>query len=111
MMPKHIVMYTRPGCEDSDAAREFLRKRHFAFHEVNIDENPAGLRFVMSVNEGKERTPTFEVDCRVFHCSPFDPHKLARELGLQREETIGESEPQSAVRRPDSCGIHSPEGY
>ncbi|HVB99549.1 MAG TPA: glutaredoxin family protein [Candidatus Dormibacteraeota bacterium] len=79
---KQIVMYARPGCEDSDAAREFLKRHDLSIEEVNIDENEVALKLVMSVNEGKRRTPTFEVDCRVFHCSPFDPVKLARELGL-----------------------------
>lgn len=82
MTPKHVLMYTRPGCEDSDAAREFLRKRHIRFDEVDIDKSREALEFVMSVNEGKQRTPTFNVDGRTFHCSPVDPRKLARELGL-----------------------------
>ncbi len=83
MPPKHVLMYTRPGCEDSDAAREFLRKHHILFEEVNIDKSREGLEFVMSVNEGKRRTPTLNVDGRAFHCSQFDPRKLARELGLE----------------------------
>lgn len=82
MIPKRIVMYTRADCEDSDAAREFLKKRHIDFEEVDIDRNPEALAFVMSVNEGKRRTPTFNADGRTFHCSEFDPRKLARELGL-----------------------------
>jgi glutaredoxin len=80
MKPRRIVIYTRPECEDSDAAREFLRQHQLAFHEVNIDENPEAFRFVTRVNDGKERTPTFKADCRIFHCSPFDQSKLTREL-------------------------------
>ena len=91
MTLKRILMYTRPGCEDSDAAREFLRAHHITFDEVNIEENREALEFVMSVNEGKERTPTFNVEGRVFHCSHFDPQKLARELGLLNG---GQSKPQ-----------------
>lgn len=82
MTTKRIVMYTRVDCEDSDAAREFLKRRHIPFEEVDIDKNREGLEFVMSVNEGKRRTPTFDVDGRTFHCSQFDSRKLARELGL-----------------------------
>ncbi len=82
MTPRRIVMYTRPGCEDSDAAREFLIRHNLRFEEINIDENPQALRFVMSVNEGKQRTPTFEVDGRIFHCYPYDERKLAYNLGL-----------------------------
>jgi mycoredoxin len=82
MTQHQIVMYTRPGCEDSDAARKFLKRRNIPFVEVNIDKDPTALEFVMKVNEGKKRTPTFKVHGRTFHCSQFDPRKLARELGL-----------------------------
>lgn len=58
MTAKHIVIYTRHGCEDSDAAREFLEQLHLPFEEQDVDENSEALRFVMSVNEGKKRTPT-----------------------------------------------------
>ena len=82
MKPEHIRMYTRVGCEDSNAARDFLETQGVRFEEVDIDTNPVALEFVMRVNEGKQRTPTFEVDGHTFHCSHFDPRKLAGELGL-----------------------------
>lgn len=75
-------MYTRADCEDSDAAREFLKQHQILFEEVDIEKNREALEFVLSVNEGKRRTPTFDVDGRTFHCSQFDPRKLAREVGL-----------------------------
>ncbi len=84
MKPKDIRMYTRVGCEDSSAARDFLREQGVYFEEVDIDQNPEALVFVMSVNEGKQRTPTFDVDGHTFHCSPFNPRKLVHELRLQR---------------------------
>lgn len=89
MAAKHVVMYTRVGCEDSDAAREFLRKQRIDFEEVDIDKKREALEFVMSVNEGKRRTPTFNVDGRTFHCSQFDPRRLARELGLPETAEAG----------------------
>ncbi len=79
---REIRMYTRRTCEDSDAARAFLKARGIPFVEIDIDEDLEALRFVMRVNEGKQRTPTFEVDGRTFHASHFDPEKLKRELGL-----------------------------
>lgn len=82
-------MYTRVGCEDSNAARDFLREHGVRFEEVDVDENPEALAFVMGVNQGKQRTPTFEVAGYTFHCSPFDPQKLVRELGLQRTPQTG----------------------
>jgi glutaredoxin len=91
MTPQRVLMYTRTGCEDSDAARKFLRKHHIRFEEVKIDQSREALEFVMSVNEGKQRTPTFSVDGRTFHCSHFDPQKLARELRLPH---ASETKPQ-----------------
>lgn len=82
MKSQHVRMYTSVGCEDSDAAREFLRSHHIDFEEVNIDQNPEALQFVVNVNQGKRRTPTFDVDGRTFHCSQFDPQRLAQELGF-----------------------------
>jgi glutaredoxin len=67
MTLKRVLMYTRPGCEDSDAAREFLKMHHIQFEEVNIEENPEAMGFVMRVNEGRQRTPTFNFGGRTFH--------------------------------------------
>ena len=84
LKPKHVRMYTRVGCEDSSAARDFLREQGVRFEEVDIDQHSEALAFVMTVNEGKQRTPTFDVDGHLFHCSPFNRQRLVRELGLQR---------------------------
>lgn len=79
-----IRIYTRSWCEDSQAAKEFLRKLHLAFEEVDIEKEPEAARFVEAANGGKRRTPTFDVGGRTFHCSPFDEKKLRRELGLKK---------------------------
>ncbi|HET9180345.1 MAG TPA: glutaredoxin domain-containing protein [Terriglobia bacterium] len=79
-----IRIYTRCWCEDSAEAKKFLEQRHVPFEEIDIEKDPKACEFVMSVNEGKQRTPTFEIDGRTFHCSPFDERKLARELKLER---------------------------
>lgn len=78
-----IRIYTRCWCEDSAEAKKFLEERHVPFEEIDIEKDPTACEFVMSVNEGKQRTPTFEIDGRTFHCSPFDACKLARELKLE----------------------------
>jgi len=75
-------MYTSVNCEDSIAARHFLREQGVHFEEVDIDESAKALAFVISFNEGKRRTPTFDVDGHIFHCSPFDRQKIIRELGF-----------------------------
>ncbi len=61
-----ITMYARPGCEDSDMAREWLRERTIPFSEVNINEDAAAERFVLSVNGGFRSTPTLVFGETVF---------------------------------------------
>lgn len=60
----------------------FLKDRGVPFQEINIERTDGAAEFVIAVNSGKRRVPTFDVDGRTFHCSPYDPQKLARELGL-----------------------------
>jgi len=36
----------------------------------------------MNANGEKRRAPAFEMEGRVFNCSPFDPVVLRRELGI-----------------------------
>ena len=81
-----VRMYTTSWCPDCYRAKRFLSERGVPFDEINIEQTEGALEFVMSANHGKRRVPTFEVNGRTFHCSPYDPHKLMRELGL--EETV-----------------------
>jgi len=90
-------MYTRVGCEDSSAARDFLLKNGVFFEEVDIDRNPEALALVMSVNQGKQRTPTFDIDGHTFHCSPFHARKLSHELGFSPPQQDGKA-PQRTFR-------------
>jgi mycoredoxin len=80
-----VRMYTTTYCGDCVRAKYFLTQRQISIEEINIEKTPGAADFVIRANEGKRRVPTFEVDGRTFHCSPYDPEKLARELGLQRE--------------------------
>jgi len=81
-MSQRIRMYTTQWCGDCFRAKWFLNQRQIPFEEVNIENTPGAVEFVMGANQGKRRVPTFEVDGRTFHCSPYDPDKLSRELGL-----------------------------
>jgi len=81
-----IRIYTTSWCPDCHRAKRFLEERGLSFDEINIEQSEAAVEFVMSVNQGKRRVPTFELNGRTFHCSPYDPRKLIRELGL--EETV-----------------------
>lgn len=80
-----IRIYTTLWCADCHRAKWFLKGRGIAFEEIRIDESEDAMNVVLRANHGKRRVPTFEVNGRTFHCSPYDPHKLARELGLDEE--------------------------
>jgi mycoredoxin len=77
-----IRMYTTQWCPDCCRAKSFLKRHDVSFEEVSIEGTPGAAEFVIRANEGKRRVPTFEVEGRTFHCSPYDPEKLTRELGL-----------------------------
>ena len=82
--PKGTVrIYTTFCCPDCYRAKSFLKQRGVPFEEVNIEDAEGAAEFVINANQGKRRVPTFEVNGRTFHCSPYDPQKLARELGLE----------------------------
>ena len=77
-----IKMYTTTWCGDCRNAKRFLSERGIAYEEINIEEREGAAEYVMSVNGGKRKVPTFEVDGRAFNLSPFDERKLRAELGL-----------------------------
>jgi mycoredoxin len=77
-----IKMYTTTWCGDCRNAKRFLREHGVAFEEINIEEEAGAADYVMQVNDGKRKVPTFEVDGRAFNLSPYDERKLRAELGL-----------------------------
>jgi mycoredoxin len=89
-MSKHIKIYTTTYCADCRRAKWFLSQRQLTFEEINIEEVPGAEAFVTSVNHGKRKVPTFDVGGRTFHCSPYDPEKLGRELEMafQRNDVL-----------------------
>jgi mycoredoxin len=78
----HIKMYTTTWCGDCRNAKRFLAERGIAYEEINIEEQEGAAEYVMGVNGGKRKVPTFEVDGRAFNLSPYDERKLRAELGL-----------------------------
>jgi mycoredoxin len=77
-----ITIYSTSWCGDCRRAKQFLKERGIAFHEVNVDEDPDAEDLVLRVNSGRRKVPTLEVDGRYFACSPFDPYLLAEELKI-----------------------------
>jgi mycoredoxin len=78
----NIKMYTTTRCGDCHNAKRFLKERGVAFVEINIEEAEGAAEYVMEVNQGKRKVPTFEIDGRTFNLSPYDERKLRTELGL-----------------------------
>ncbi len=78
----NIKMYTTRWCGDCRSAKRFLDVRGIAYEEIDLEEREGAAEYVMSVNGGKRKVPTFEVDGRVFNLSPYDERKLRGELGL-----------------------------
>jgi mycoredoxin len=78
-----IKMYTTTWCSDCRNAKRFLKGKGIEFDEINIEETPGAAEYVMSVNNGKRKVPTFEIDGRAFDLSPFDEGRLRSELGLE----------------------------
>jgi mycoredoxin len=83
-MSERVKIYTTEWCPDCRRAKWFLNQRQVPFEEIKIEEAPEAERFVMAANQGKRKVPTFEVNGRTFHCSPYDPEKLDRELCQSR---------------------------
>jgi mycoredoxin len=78
----NIRIYTTSWCPDSRRAKRFLEEHHLPYEEFDIEKDLRAARFVKDANNGKRRVPTFDVDGRVFSCSPFNAQQLEQELGL-----------------------------
>lgn len=78
----NIKMYTTSWCGDCRHAKRFLNQNNIAFEEINIEDTEGAAEYVMSVNNGRRKVPTFEIDGRAFNLSPYDERKLRAELGL-----------------------------
>ena len=55
---KSLIIYSRPDCDDSDHARQYLNDRNVSFSEVNIDVDKDAETFVIFINQGNRVTPT-----------------------------------------------------
>lgn len=77
-----IKMYTTPWCGDCRHAKRFLNEHSIAYEEIDIEQHDGAAEYVMQINGGKRKVPTFEVDGRAFSLSPYDERRLKSELGL-----------------------------
>ena len=78
----NIKMYTTTWCGDCRNAKRFLKEQGISYEEINIEQSEGAAEYVMSLNNGKRKVPTFEIDGRTFNLSPYDKRTLRAELGL-----------------------------
>jgi mycoredoxin len=78
----NIRIYTTSWCPDCRKAKQLLEENNLIFEEIDIEEDLRAAKFVKVANNGKRKVPTFDVDGRVFACSPFNAQDLKQELGL-----------------------------
>ena len=78
----NIRIYTTSWCPACRQAKQFLEERQLPYEEIDIEADLRAAKFVKGANDGKRKVPTFDVDGRVFSCSPFSAQNLKQELGL-----------------------------
>jgi len=78
----NIRIYTRSWCWDCRQAKRLLEEHQLPYEEIDIEADLRAAKFVKQANGGKRKVPTFDVDGRIFSCSPFDAQSLKKELGL-----------------------------
>jgi mycoredoxin len=65
-----------------------MKEQGIAYEEIDIEQTEGAAEYVMSINDGKRKVPTFELDGRVFNLSPFNERKFREELGLRQGRKI-----------------------
>jgi mycoredoxin len=76
-----IKMYTTTWCPDCRMAKKYLDAKGITYQEINIEAEPEAAAFVMSVNAGKRKVPTFLVGEEAFHNSPFSLAVMEEKFG------------------------------
>lgn len=81
----HITVYTTSSCPDCHALKAFLGATGISFTEVNIEDDPEAVEFVMRVNAGKRSVPTVVAGGTAASLSRFSPvkaHEFLARAGL-----------------------------
>jgi mycoredoxin len=76
-----VKMYTTTWCPDCRQAKKYLDAKGIAYEEINVETEPGAAEFVMSVNAGKRKVPTFVVGEDAFHNSPFSLAVMEEKFG------------------------------
>ena len=87
MKRQRIRIYTTSWCGDSFRAKTFLANNGVTFEEIDIEKNENGLQKVIDANEGRRRTPTFEIGGK-FYGNPAIT-ELAKIVGIEQQSSEG----------------------
>ena len=79
-----VKMYTTTWCPDCRNAKRYLDSHGISYEEINIETTPGAAEFVMSVNAGKRKVPTFVVGTDVFHNSPYSNALMEKKFGARQ---------------------------
>jgi len=78
----NVRIYTTSWFADCRQAKRFLEEHQLPYEEFDIETDLGAAKFVKHADDGKRKVPTFDVDSRVFSCSPFSAQELEQKLGL-----------------------------
>ncbi len=76
-----VKIYTTTWCPDCRNAKAWLDKRGIAYDEINVETAPEAAQFVMAVNNGKRKVPTFVIGADAFHNSPYSQAVMEEKFG------------------------------
>ena len=82
MSHTNIKMYGTVWCADCKRSKKFFGEQRVHYDFIDIDEDPAGLKIVEELNEGKQIIPTIVFDDGSTLVEPSNA-ELAQKLGLQ----------------------------
>ena len=82
MSHTNIKMYGTAWCSDCKRSKKFFGEQRVHYDFIDIDEDPAGLKTVEELNEGKQIIPTIVFDDDSMLVEPSNA-ELAQKLGLQ----------------------------
>ena len=83
-MTDKILVYSTVWCPDCKRAKKFFGAHRIQYENIDIEQNPEHVDFVMKVNNGMRIIPTIVFPDGVIMSEPSDA-QLAEKLGLQTQ--------------------------
>lgn len=77
-----IIMYTTSWCSDCYRAKYLLDEYGISYVNIDVEENPEGLAFVLGVNNGKRIVPTIVFPDKTILVEPSNA-LLAKKAGIE----------------------------